>query len=443
MSTANDSDPSSSSGLGAWLFNMRVEELRKANLARGISVDNKTGKVMRMDRVLFEMKVPEAEQKVMFEKLNAAEMMSNAGTVVKLKGYLRDVNVTVPEKASRIDHIIAIVRYWTEAKSLQAITPFGATHAEAEASVPPQPTVEEYQSSSEASQESLNIRNTASVSDDEMITDPVELEERDRLLTELNTGPNNTTSPAPSKASASVTSPRGLFDRFIPSTWSAKPVNAGASTSRRDPSSSAEASPTLRPPHESSSDLRSPAQPIPRQPPPASHPSTWAEASGLFRPPPASVAAGRADAGYSPFQEPPSFDQPRQRTSPGGSVTLEDAQVLIDRGAGWSAEYSRPVTLEQLRELHMYLTELERAKYSIAVQRELIVTQIADEERTKTIDTLLRGLAPSRRRSDAVDRWAEQRDNCLQMRFKLEMEVVEKLFVFKNMCEDYSTGRAI
>ncbi|KAI0188350.1 hypothetical protein EV127DRAFT_132887 [Xylaria flabelliformis] len=108
------------------ILTKKRDVLLKEHVARGLPVDEKkTAKVMRTERIMFELRVPWHLQATMMDKLNAADMGETKCKVQTLRDYLVAAGEQVDPSALKITCITAIFQYWVRSPDLNGVDPIG------------------------------------------------------------------------------------------------------------------------------------------------------------------------------------------------------------------------------------------------------------------------------------------------------------------------------
>ncbi|KAI1734487.1 hypothetical protein F4680DRAFT_438045 [Xylaria scruposa] len=106
------------------ILTKKRDVLLKEHVARGLPVnDKKTAKVLRTERIMFELRVPQHIQATMIGKLNAVDMGETKCKVQTLRDYLAAAGEPVDPSALKITCITAIFQYWARSPDLNNVSP--------------------------------------------------------------------------------------------------------------------------------------------------------------------------------------------------------------------------------------------------------------------------------------------------------------------------------
>ncbi|KAI8624276.1 hypothetical protein F5Y19DRAFT_480784 [Xylariaceae sp. FL1651] len=129
MATSQDQPPTTSDRVPtgrfpAGILSMQGATVRAEHQARGIPTENKLVKVMKMERIMFELRVPADLQQKMLTQLAAADMGDSNCKVKTLQEYLGAVGGPVIPGQTKAQYIEAIIRHWVGSTNLETMPPF-------------------------------------------------------------------------------------------------------------------------------------------------------------------------------------------------------------------------------------------------------------------------------------------------------------------------------
>ncbi|KAI0107105.1 hypothetical protein GGR51DRAFT_570993 [Nemania sp. FL0031] len=110
------------------LLDMKGEDVAKQNQDRGLDIREKTVKVMKMERFMFELEVPSDLQRKFLDSLGAADMVDTKCSVGILRQYMARVGLPLDKKHTKVQLIAMIIQYWVGAPDLDSVLPISNKH---------------------------------------------------------------------------------------------------------------------------------------------------------------------------------------------------------------------------------------------------------------------------------------------------------------------------
>ncbi|KAJ2967569.1 hypothetical protein NUW58_g10419 [Xylaria curta] len=105
------------------LLSKSKKTLMNENPLRGLSVSGKSCKIMRMERILFELQIPHDLWPEMLGSLAASDMADTDCKVQTLQEYLRHVGQPVNVGNTKAQYIESIIRHWASVGDLHSVPP--------------------------------------------------------------------------------------------------------------------------------------------------------------------------------------------------------------------------------------------------------------------------------------------------------------------------------
>ncbi|KAI1125277.1 hypothetical protein F5Y10DRAFT_284440 [Nemania abortiva] len=98
-------------------------QIEPENSSRGLVTKSKLAKVLKMERVMYELQVPQHLWADIIGSLAASDMTESGCHVATLRGYLSDAGQATNDRWTKVDLIEAIVKYWVQAGDLSSVKP--------------------------------------------------------------------------------------------------------------------------------------------------------------------------------------------------------------------------------------------------------------------------------------------------------------------------------